>query len=193
MFGNMCTIEDLLENTIFAKKRGCHLIRVKNACNQEPWDTWPELIDEAMNDTVIIHSDPTIIMAKGKRPGQGPKARLYDTIQVTPSACNCRVPFGADKPQKAHCTGSSSTRATQYMDKMLMKKFKSEQHWDHNQSGYHEKAFHLVLNRYDREDGINPHHDLSETYHTKNPITSLSYGRGSILTIHWSDKEKMIK
>ena len=75
------------------------------------------------------------------------------------------------------------------MDKMLMAKFKrAAQQWDDNQPGYHTKAFHLVLNRYDRNDSIDPHQDLSATYDGRNPITSLSYGRGSILTIQDSNK-----
>ena len=76
------------------------------------------------------------------------------------------------------------------MGKMLMAKFKpTTEQWDENQPGYHAKAFHLVLNKYHRHDGINPHRDLSTTYDASNPITSLSYGRGSILTITDSNKE----
>ena len=193
LFGKSCAIEDLLKGTPFWNKERCHLIRVKNACSEYPWNTWPELIDEAMSETVKIQNNPKIIMARGARQDQGPRARLYDTIQVTPTACTCRIPFGADSHQKTHCTGSSSTSATIQMDKMLMNKFQSRQQWAHNQSGYHEKAFHIVLNRYNRDDGIGPHHDISKTYDARNPITSLSYGRGSILTIHSSDKQKMIK
>ena len=75
------------------------------------------------------------------------------------------------------------------MDKMLMAKFKPPTNqWDADQRGYHSKAFHLVLNRYERNDGIDPHQDRSETYHSINPIASLSYGRGSILTIQDSNK-----
>ena len=75
------------------------------------------------------------------------------------------------------------------MDKMLMAKFKPPtQQWDVNQPGYRGKAFHLVLNRYNRNDGIDPHKDMSETIDARNPITSLSYGRGSILTIQDSNK-----
>ena len=60
--------------------------------------------------------------------------------------------------------------------------------WDENQPGYHAKAFHLVLNKYHQNDSIDPHQDRSSTYHARNPITSLSYGRGSILTIQDSNK-----
>ena len=74
------------------------------------------------------------------------------------------------------------------MGRMRIAKFKPPtQQWDVNQPGYHGKAFRLVLNRYNRNDGIDPHKDKSETYDARNPITSLSYGRGSILTIQDSN------
>ena len=60
--------------------------------------------------------------------------------------------------------------------------------WYTNQPGYHQKAFHLVLNKYEREDGLDTHRDESWTYDPKNPITSLSYLRGSILEITNSNK-----
>ena len=75
------------------------------------------------------------------------------------------------------------------MDKLLMAKFKPPtQQWDANQPGYHGKAFRLVLNRYNRNGGIDPRKDMSETYDARHPTTSLSYGRGSILTIQDSNK-----
>ena len=99
-----------------------------------------------------------------------------------------RVYFGGDTHHKLQ-TGSSVTRATQTMANMLMAKFKpTTEQWDENQPGYHAKAFHLVLNKYHRNDSIDPHQDLSTTYDGRNPITSLSYGRGSILTITDSNK-----
>ena len=54
---------------------------------------------------------------------------------------------------------------------------------------YHAKTFHLIVNKYNRNDSIDPHQDVSETYSSTNPITSLSYSRGSILTITGSKKE----
>ena len=70
-----------------------------------------------------------------------------------------------------------------------MAKFKPPiQQWDEHRPSYYTKAFHLVLNKYQRNDGIDPHQDISSTYHGRNPIASLSYGRGSILTIQDSTK-----
>ena len=87
-------------------------------------------------------------------------------------------------------TGSSATTATQTMDKILTAKFKpTTVQWDENQLSYHTKAYHLLLNKYFRQDGINLHQDISKTYHYENPITSLSYDRGSILTITDSNND----
>ena len=108
-----------------------------------------------MKATVRTYARPDIIQVKSRVAG-APRARLYDTLQVTPNACTCRVFFGSDKHHKLQ-TGASATAATQAMDKMLMAKFKpATEQWDENQPGYHAKAFHLVLNRYERNDGIDP-------------------------------------
>ena len=185
LFGN-CEIEDLLKDLPFEECSGCFLIRVKGACNKGDWKKWPQLIDDAMKETVQFYGK-AVIEVKSRVSG-GPKVRLYDTLQVTPNTCTCRVYFGADKHHK-HQTSSSATRATQKMENMLMGKFKpTTEQWEENQPGYHAKAFHLVLNKYNRNDGLDPHQDLSETYDGKNPIASLSYGRGSILTIQDSNK-----
>lgn len=56
-----------------------------------------------------------------------------------------------------------------------------------HQPGYHADAFHLVLNKYHINDGIDAHQDISETYVSIIPITSLSYGRGSSLTSQYSN------
>ena len=187
LFGN-CEIENLLTDTELDGRPGCHLIRVKGAGYQRDWEEWPGLTDSAMEDTVRIYGRPDVIQAKSRVEG-APRRRLYDTLQVTPNPCNCRVYFGGDGHHKLQ-TGASATTATQTMSRMLMAKFKpTTKQWDENQPGYHAKAFHLVLNKYHRNDGIDPHQDLSETYSYINPITSLSYGRGSILMISDSNKE----
>ena len=54
----------------------------------------------------------------------------------------------------------------------------------------HTKAFHLVVNRYQLHDGLDLHQDVSRTYDDRNPIASLSSGRGSILEITNSLKAK---
>ena len=51
LFGD-CKIENLLTNTEFDNFKQCFPIRVKGACNQGDWKTWPDLIDEAMKATV---------------------------------------------------------------------------------------------------------------------------------------------
>ena len=116
---------------------------------------WPDLIDQAMKATVKTYGRPDVIQVKARGDG-APRARLYDTLQVAPDGCTCRVYFGSDKHHKLQ-TSSSATTATQTMDKMLMAKFKpTTEQWDEHQPGYHAKAFHLVLNKYRRNDSIDP-------------------------------------
>ena len=180
LFGN-CAIENLLEGLPFDVKPGCFLWRVKDACKQGEWSCWPGLIEEAMEATVAIHGIDAI-QVKSRQEGR-PRSRLYDTLQVTPNGCRCRASFGGDKHQR-YQTSASETNATLKMHKMLMDKFKpKDEDWYQNKFSYYAKAYHLVLNRYNRNDGIDPHQDLAPTYDARNPIASLSFGRGSILTI----------
>ena len=145
LFGD-CKIENLLTGTSFDNNPGCYLIRVKGACNNGEWKMWPNVIDNAMTATVQTYGRDDVIQAKSRASG-APRARLYDTLQVTPNPCTCRVDFGGDKHHRLQ-TSSSATTATQRMGKMLMAKFKpTTEQWDEHQPGYHAKAFHLLLNR----------------------------------------------
>ena len=193
LFSEQCAIEDLLTDVPdFGKRDGCFLIRVKGACRLKKWDAWPVLIDRAMSQTVGIHGSVDVIQVKAR--AGGPKQRLYETLQVSPPTCSCRVYFGGDKHMKFE-TSSSATEATNNMAKMLMVNFEPRRvQWNQeNQCGYYKKAFHLVLNRYQWDDGLDPHKDRSETYDPKNPIASPSYGRGSILMITDSNKKRRQK
>ena len=119
LFGN-CKIENLLTGMEFDAYPGCFLIRVKGACMQGDWQNWPHLIDAAMKATVETYGRPDVIQVKSKVVG-APRARLYDTLQVTPNTCTCRVYFGGDGHHKLQ-TSSSATPATQTMAKILMAK-----------------------------------------------------------------------
>ena len=164
---------------------GCFLIRVKDACNQGNWTEWPTLIDDAMKDTMDVWGKKAVEV-RARSAGSG-RIRQYDCLQVSMSPCNCRVSFGGDSHQAKLESGSFANKATTTMSMRLRDKFWStREKWHEKELGYHTKAFHLVLNRYERNDGIEDHKDQSRTYHRKNPITSLSYGRGSILTIQES-------
>ena len=192
LFGN-CQMENLLTNTPWDHKSKIMLVRVKKVGDKCDWSEWPTHVVDAMDFFVNAHHRPDVIQCKGRL--NGPRSRLYDTLQVTPRSCNCRVPFGGDKHIKMQ-TSSSACHPTQRMDKSLMEKLdKQDIKWDAIRKtkpgqtrGYHQKAFHLVLNRYLRDDGIDAHQDKSPTYHIKNPIVSLSFGRGSILTIEDSQR-----
>ena len=120
LFGE-CTIENLLTGLDFDRPQGCFLIRVKDACKQGNWERWPGLINDAMKETVDTYRREDVIQVKSKVAGAA-RARLYDTLQVTPNTCTCRVSFGGDKHHSLQ-TSSSATKATQKMAKMLMAKF----------------------------------------------------------------------
>ena len=133
LFGN-CKIENLLTGTPFDRYPGCFLIRVKGACNNGEWEIWPDLIDKAMKATVQTYGRDDVIQAKSRAAG-APRARLYDTLQVTPNPCTCRVYFGGDKHHRLQ-TSSSATTATQTMSRLLMAKFKpTSEQWDSKQRG----------------------------------------------------------
>lgn len=182
-----CPIEDLLKGTPFDEYAGCYMIRVKGDCHKDDWESLPDLMDEAMEDTVSAYASRDVLEVKSNVSGRG-QARLYDTLQVTPNGCTCRVYVGGARLHKIK-TSSPATTATHKMDKMRMAKFKPTlQQWDKTQPGYHAIAFHLVLHTYQRNDGIDAHQDISELYDSRHPIISLSYGRGSILTIQYSNR-----
>ena len=121
LFGD-CEIENLLTGTPFDGHSECFLIRVKGACNNLDWERWPVLIDEAMKATVDTYGRSDVIQVKSRVSG-GPRQRRYDTLQVTPNPCTCRVYFGSDNNHRLQ-TASSATTATQTMDRMRMAKFK---------------------------------------------------------------------
>lgn len=128
VFGN-CPIEDLLKGTPFAEHSGCYMISVKGACHKDGWRSWPGLMDDAMEETVRTYERRDVLEVKSNVSGRG-RTRLYDTLQVTPNGCTCRVYVGGDKLHKIQ-TSSSATTATQKRDKMLMDKFKPTlQQWD---------------------------------------------------------------
>ena len=140
LFSEQCTIENLLTDVDFERREGCFLIRVKDACTLKKWDGWPAHIDRAMSQTVGIHGSVDVIQVKAR--AGGPKQRLYETLQVSPPTCSCRVYFGGDKHMKFE-TRSSATEATNTMAKMLMQNFEPrETQWNQeNQGGYYKKSF----------------------------------------------------
>ena len=155
LFGE-CEIENLLTDTPFDGYLGCYLIRAKGACNQDDWQEWPGLMVQAMDEIQRLHEGGRVIEVKSKV-ARGPLAHLRDTLQVTTNGCTCRVPFGGDKTHKKLDTSSAATVATMTMERLLMERVKPNTYqWDETQHGYHTKAFHLVLNRYNFNEGMAP-------------------------------------
>ena len=68
LFGN-CKIENLLTGTPFDGDPECLCIRVKDICSQGNWKEWPNLMEEAMMETVATYRRPEIIQVKAKAGG----------------------------------------------------------------------------------------------------------------------------
>ena len=147
LFGD-CEIENLLTGMPFDGNPGCFLIRVKGACNEGNWERWPDLIDEAMKDTVELYGTSDVIQVKSAG------VRLYDTLQVTPFSCSCQE--RREGNYRVHISDLSCT-ATRTMGRMLMAKFKpTKKKWEASQPSYQDKEFNLVVNKYLRNYGIDP-------------------------------------
>ena len=100
--------------------------------------------------------------------------------------------FGGDRHHKLETSSNANTYTTE-MDKILMGKFKpAEEHWndDRAQSGYHTKAFRLVLNRcnLNLQEGTDSHLDKSSTYAPTNPI-ALAFVRMRLLADYHADEQ----
>ena len=65
LFGD-CKIENFLTGMPFDARPGCFLIRVKGACNQGNWKTWPDLFGEAMKASVATYGRPDVIQVKSR-------------------------------------------------------------------------------------------------------------------------------
>ena len=104
---------------------------------------------------------------------QDPRERLYETLQVSPSTCSCRILFRGDKHIKFE-TRSSAKEETHIMATKLMQCFEPKDiEWN--------TAFYSVRNNYEFDEGLVVHKDVSVTYDAKNPIASLSYSQDKIL------------
>ena len=188
LFGQECVIEDLLQDVPdFANRQGVFLIRIKGATRNNQWEKWPQLMDKAMTRVCGMYHGSDCITVKAHN--NGPKERMYETMQVSPPTCTCRVFFGGDRHIKYE-TNSSAMDETHTMAENLMQCFEPKDiEWNKEQNcGYDKKAFHIVLNNYRFDEGLDLHKDKSETYDAKNPIASHSYKRGSLLLI--TDREK---
>ena len=105
LFGEQCTIEDLLrEVPEFAKEDGWFLVCVKGACKEKNWVRWPGLIEKAMAQTVAIHGTAD---QKGKKGRQRQRQReQWRNLGGTP---------------RVHCESHRETFAsTRYLDHTIV-------------------------------------------------------------------------
>ena len=200
LFCHRVKVVDMLVGTEFDDNEGCYLFLVENGCGPDSvFGNFPKLIEDAMKNVVAKQAsgDHAIwVKSKGVSADQQERKRIYDSIQITPNRCTCRVKFGGDKTQKSVETASSINAPAGQMERIIMTKFDVDnQDWATNQDQpetFASKAPHQVINRYylHKNDCIMRHQDVSGTYHTKNPITSFSWGCGAWLEITNNNSEK---
>ena len=112
----------------------------------------------------------------------------YWSAQVTRAPCVCRSGFGADAHQKHVPTSSASWVSGQRFQKLwdvtLTKNFAQFQNRD-LRPVWLDKSWQVLWNWNDHNanHGIAPHSDFCGTYSSVDPITSLSFGRGGVLTL----------
>ena len=112
----------------------------------------------------------------------------YWSAQVTRAPCLCRSSFGADAHQKHVPTSSSMWNAGNRFEKLwdatLMKNYAAFQNRDMRPI-WLDKPWQVLWNWNDHNQnhGISPHSDESFTYSNVDPITSLSFGHGGVLTL----------
>ena len=112
----------------------------------------------------------------------------YWSAQVTRAPCVCRSVFGADAHQKHVPTSSavwqSGSRFAKLWDATLMKNFEAFQNRDPRPI-WLDKSWQVLWNWNDHNanHGIELHSDICGTYSCVDPIASLSFGRGGVLTL----------
>ena len=131
----------------------------------------------------------TVRPTKSQQMLQGSGGRTYYwTAQLTRTPCTCRSLFGADKRMKHVPTCSSNwTAGSQFArlwDATLLKNYEKFE----NRSlrlVWLDKSWQALWNWNDHTQGhgIDLHSDYSDTYSRLDPITSLSTGRGGVLTL----------
>ena len=118
----------------------------------------------------------------------------YWSAQVTRAPCVCRTFFGADAHQKHVPTSSAvwntASRFAKLWDATLMKNYSAFQNRD-LRPVWLDKSWQVLWNWNDHNanHGIEPHSDLSSTYSLHDPITSLSFGHGGVLTLGTKKKK----
>ena len=111
LFGKDKTVEDLLQGTPFAGHANCFLIRVKNACVGD-FREFPALIQKAMAHAKMTIGNEDCIQVKSKQKSAF-RQRIYDSMQVTPPLCSCRVAFGGDKHQRLETSATFHQSTTE--------------------------------------------------------------------------------
>ncbi len=119
----------------------------------------------------------------------------YFSAQATRAPCICRTGFGADAHHKHVPTSSTSWDSAgsfaKLWDATLLRNYSAFKNRDLRPL-WLEKSWQVLWNWNDHNKGhhIDPHSDAAPTYSPQDPITSLSFGHGGVLTLSSLNKKK---
>ena len=191
VFGTDVHVEDYSQRLPHLSDKS-FLLFAKGACREgTPLYQVPALIVPQLEEIRVFeegrgnYARPT----KSQQMLQGSGVHTYYwTAQLTRAPCTCRTPFGGDKHMKHVPTCSSNwTVGNQFArlwDATLLRNYEEFQ----NRSlrpVWLDKSWQALWNWNDHNQGhgIDLHSDKSDTYSSLDPITSLSFGHGGVLTL----------
>ena len=131
------------------------------------------------------HNNP---LKSQRMQARGSVVTHYFSAQLTRAPCTCRTGFGADANHKHVPTASdmwiNGRNFARLWDATLLSNFACFQNRDVRPVWLH-KSWQALWNWNDHMQGhgIDPHVDYAETYSSLDPIVSLSFGRGGVLTL----------
>ena len=131
------------------------------------------------------HNNP---LKSQRMQAKGSVVTHYFSAQLTRAPCTCRTGFGADANHKHVPTASdmwiNGRNFARLWDATLLSNFACFQNRD-LRPVWLNKSWQVLWNWNDHMQGhsIDPHVDYAETYSSLDPIVSLSFGRGGVLTL----------
>ena len=168
------------------------LLFARGACGEDsPLHKVADLIEPQLDEIRLseINMRASARPTKSQQVLQNNGAHTYYwASQLTRAPCTCRSFFGADKHMKHVPTCSSNWNAgdrfAKLWDATLLKNFEMFQNRNLRPI-WLDKSWQALWNWNDHNQGhgIDVHADVCSTYSRLGPITSLSFGRGGVLTL----------
>ena len=192
VFGTHVNVEDYSERLPHRSNKS-FLLFAKGACGKgTPLYEVADLIEPQLEEIRLYEIDIRFNHARPTKSQQmlGADNRTihYWSTQLTRAPCTCRSVFGADAHQKHVQTSSSMWKAgdrfAQLWDATLLQNFKMFRKRTPRPI-WLDKTWQAVRNWNDHNQGhgIALHADECSTYTSSDPITSLSFGCGGVLTL----------